>query len=238
MSNRLPETDLANWSFLPVADKRRALMAFEGPKVIKGSYEPFRRVLPDAVNQQLPLFTDLLGETAWASVDERLRQECKGNQPLIDMNRAILLATHQYAQEHKIAANALDVVPLRFPGTLAYSFGLNLLIRYRDRASIVFLDMRRTNGLGPNGRVFMFAAMHHRFREAYPDLSEAALEIWRYKDNKQRTLVSQMSTDIVYDYGDLVRDVVETHSIWESVKRGDSDSRRAAGGGAGPLFDR
>lgn len=54
MSSRLPETDLANWSFLAPEYKRRALTAFEGPKIIKGSYEPFRTVFPDAVNQQFP----------------------------------------------------------------------------------------------------------------------------------------------------------------------------------------
>ena len=237
MSNRLPETDLANWSFLPAAEKRRALTAFEGPKIIKGSYEPFRRVFPDAINQQFPLFEDGLKESGWEAIDRRLRQECKGNQVLIDMNKAILSAAHLYANEHSIAATGIDVVPLRFPGSLAYSFGLNLLIRYVDRTCVVFLDMRRTHGLNPNGRPFMFSAMHQRFREAYPDLAEAELEIWRFKNNKNRTLVSQASGGSFYSYDAIIADVVETHEIWESVRRGDGEMRRAAGGSPGPLFD-
>jgi hypothetical protein len=44
MSNRLPETELANWSFLAPVDKRFELEKFELPKKIIGSYEPFRRV--------------------------------------------------------------------------------------------------------------------------------------------------------------------------------------------------
>ena len=32
MSNRLPETELANWSFLPAAQKRVAIEAFVRPK--------------------------------------------------------------------------------------------------------------------------------------------------------------------------------------------------------------
>jgi hypothetical protein len=237
MSSRLPETDLANWSFLSPADKRRALTAFEGPKIIKGSYEPFRKVFPDAVNQQFPLFEDGLETSGWEAVEQRLRQECKGDQVLIDMNRAILAATHLYSNEYGIAATGIDVVPLRFPGFLAYSFGLNLLIRYRDRSCVVFLDMRRTHGLSPNGRPFMFSAMHHRFRLAYPDLAEAELEIWRFKNNKLRTLVSQRAGEVFYSYEQLVADVVETHEIWHSVRRGDGEARRAAGGSPGPLFD-
>lgn len=237
MSSRLPETDLANWSFLAPEYKRRALTAFEGPKIIKGSYEPFRTVFPDAVNQQFPLFGDRLQEGDWSALDLRLRQACKGNQVLIDMNRAILSATHQYAQANGIAASGIDVVALRFPGGLNYTFGPSLLVRYRDRASVIFLDMRRTNGVNPNGRRFVFSMMHHRFRIAYPDLADAQLELWRYQNNLRRTLVCTTHSGEIYTYDELVADVVETHQIWESVKRGSGDQRRAAGGGFGPLFD-
>lgn len=237
MSNRLPETDLANWSFLPAAAKRRALIAFEGPKIIKGSYEPFRKVFPDAINQQFPLFADGLEESGWEAVNRRLRQECKGDEVLINMNLAILTATHLYASAHGIAATGIEVVPLRFPGSLAYSFGLNLLIRYRDRSAVVFLDMRQTNGLSPTGRPFVFSAMHHRFREAYPDFAEVNIEIWRFKKDKDRTLVIENAGEIRHSYEQIMADVAETHQIWQSVRRGDGEARRAAGGGFGPLFD-
>lgn len=237
MNSRLPETDLANWAFLSAADKRRALVAFEGPKIIKGSYEPFRQVFPDAVNQQFPLFDRGLCESDWSAIEQRLRQACKGNQSLFEMNRAILAATHEYAQAHGIAASAIDVVPLRFPGSVGYTFGLNLLIRYRDRASIIFLDMRRSNKLNRGGRLFMLSAMHHRFRIAYPDLAEAHLEIWSYRNNKDRTLVSLTNAEDFYSYDDLMSDVVETHEIWQSVRRGSGEGRRASGGSMGPLFD-
>lgn len=237
MSNRLPETELANWSFLPVADKRRALIAFEGPKNIKGSYEPFRKVFPDAINQQFPLFGEGLGESNWEAIERRLFQECKGDQKLIEMNKGILWATHRYCAENGIAANEVDVVPLKIPGAASYSFGLDLIVRYRGHASIVFLNMRRTSGLNPNGRRFIFSAMHHRFREAYPDLTEAELEIWHYRNNADRTLVCHTAVNANIPFDDMVADIVETHQIWESVKRGGEDLRRAVGGGAGPLFD-
>ena len=83
MSNRLPETELANWSFLPAAQKRVVIEAFVRPKQIKGSYEPFRRVFPDAVNQQFPLFGDQLQESRWGAIETRLVQACKGDEDKI-----------------------------------------------------------------------------------------------------------------------------------------------------------
>lgn len=236
MSNRLPETELANWSFLPVEQKRLALVAFDGPKIIKGSYEPFRRVFPDVVNQQFPLFGDELSESNWIDLERRLVSECKGNAYLVDMNKKILAATYAFAIENGISATSIDVTPLRFSGGITYSFGLTILIRYRDRASIIFLDLRRSNGINPNGRGFVFSAMHHRFREAYPDLGGAGLEIWRYKNNDCRTLISQSADQIMYSHAELSADVKETYEIWSHIKRSGEEKNRASAGGPGPLF--
>lgn len=236
MSNRLPETDLANWSFLSRAQKRLALENFERPKLIKGSYEPFRKVFPDAINQQFPLFVEQLKRSEWEAVDQRLIQECRGNEQLLKMNRQILFATHAYAERHSIQAAVLDIRPLRFFGSVDYFFGLNLLIRYPDRAKIIFLDMRKSHNLKENGQTFVSSAIHHRFREAYPDLMDAEIEVWRYKADKARTLIALPVTDPIISWDDLVADVRETHEIWEEAKRGD-DGRRRAVVGIGPLFD-
>lgn len=236
MSSRLPETELANWSFLPPFQKRKALEAFERPKIIQGSYEPFRKVFPDAINQQFPLFGEELERSEWQAVDERLKQECKGNEKLLKMNRQILAATHAYAERCGLQATAIDVRPIRFFGSVDYFFGLSLLIRYPDRATIVFLDMRKSHGLNAHGLAFVYSSLHHRFREAYPDLVAADIEVWRYKADKQRTLVALPHTGDLLGWDDLVADVYETHRIWEEVKRGGEGGGRAIGG-AGPLFD-
>lgn len=236
MSIRLPETDLANWAFQPAWQKRRALEAHERPKSIVGSYEPFRRVFPDAINQQFPLFGDSLEGSGWNEVEQRLVRECKGNGGLIKMNREILHATHAYAMRKEIAAIGIDVLPLRLVSGIGYAFGLNLIMRYADRASIVFLDMRKSNGLTPSGRRFVFSAMHQRFREAYPDFASVELEIWRFKNNKSRDLVCIRQEGELVSWTDLAADVAETHSIWNDVRKGDLDERRGTGT-FGPLFD-
>lgn len=234
MSNRLPETELANWAFLPAADKRRALEVFARPKVIPGTYEPFRQVFPDTVNQQLPLFSDGLTRSSWEAIEKRLLKACNGREDLLAMNKQILAATHDFAKEQGIAAHALDVRPLRFNG-VDYSFGLNLLIRYRDKATIVFLDMRKSNGLTRAGRTFVFSALHHRFREAYADLMAAQSQIWRYRANKDRTLVPIQEDGQILAWDDIVDAVNETHRIWDEVRRGAPPARKVVG--MGPLFD-
>ncbi len=235
MSNRLPETDLANWALLPASMKRKNLEAHEKPKIIPGSYEPFRRVFPDAINQQFPLFGQELDGSRWPEVEKRLRQECKGNADLIKMNREILQATHAYALEEGISAHRIEAQPLRFFGGTNYFFGLSMIVRYRGKASIIFLDMRR-KGLSPAGRLFTFSALHHRFREAYPDLAKAAVEIWRYQNNAARTLVCQEPEENLLGWSDMVEQVTSTHRIWEEVRRGGADERRSSGT-YGPLFD-
>ncbi|MDQ0566291.1 hypothetical protein GRI55_02580 [Erythrobacter citreus] len=235
MSNRLPETDLANWALLSREAKRSNLEAHERPKLIPGSYEPFRKVFPDAINQQYPLFASGLQGSRWEEVDRRLRQECKRNEKLIKMNREILQATHDYARMYDISALAIDAQPLRFFGGTDYFFGLRMLVRYRDRASFVFLDMRR-KGLSPAGREFVFSALHHRYREPYPDFKNAHIEIWNYRNNRSRDLVCLEPTFEPLSWDVMSEAVIETHRIWEEVRRGDAIDRRATGT-LGPLFD-
>lgn len=237
MSNRLPETELANWSFLPVDAKRIELEKFERPKIIIGSYEPFRRVFPDVVNQQLPLFSEGLSATGWEAIEHRLLQECKGDAQKFQMNKRILAATHEYAKAHQITALSIDVVPLKLAGGHPHEFGLNLLFRYQARSSVVFLDMRKSNRLNANGLRFVSSALHHRFREAYPDLAEVDREIWRYGTTTNRKLMPVPASSEIMSWEALSADVRETYAIWEEVKNGGRDQRRASGGGFGPLFD-
>lgn len=238
MSSRLPETELANWAFLSPAQKRVNLERHEQPKLIVGSYEPFRKVFPDAVNQQFPLFSDALAATDWNALEARLVQECGGNEDKIRMNRRVLAATHKYAEEQRIAARGVDVLPLGFGGGIKYGFGLNLLIRYPTHSAIVFCDLRSSNRLADRAMRFVFSALHHRFREAYSDLAGAELEIWRYGTKTNRELTTVRFSGEALDWQTMVDDVLETHRIWDSVRKGGDDRKRAAGGGSGPLFDR
>lgn len=236
MSNRLPETELANWSFIPANAKREKLERYLRPKAIFGSYEPYRKIFPDVVNQQFPLFKDGLTETSWSEIERRLAVECGGDKRKLRMNRSVLQATHKYCKSHGVVAMGIDVLPLSFGGALKYNFGFNLVFRYPGRSVIAFCDLRRSNGLTEHGMRFVFSAMHHRYREAYPDLANAESEIWRFGKKTHRELTPVREYGELITYESLLADIQETHDILNEIRRGGEDRRRAANGGAGPLF--
>lgn len=229
MSNRLPDTELCNLAFRSPAEKRQALVAFERPKLIKGTYAPWRKVLPDALNQQLPLFGTELHSTLLEKVKEALLRECKGSDEVFKMNLAVAAATFMYAEKHALKATKIDALPIKFTSCPPHNFGLDLLVRDHDGASLVFPDLRRKNGLSPQGRLVMYSAMHLRFREAYPDLAGARIQIWVYKDDTSRTLVSIAEPSQLFSYDDLAADFSETYQIWASVKNTEQSTLKAVG---------
>lgn len=239
MSSRLPETELANWAFLSPLSKRYAIERHIQPKQIAGTYEPFRQVLGDAVNKQLPLFGDEdQPSTPWPQIEGRIRAHacCRRNADTLRMNLEVAKATHDFAESEKITAIPVDVTSLAFGVGHLYQFGLSLLMRFPDRVAAVFLDMRRSNGLSVDGREWVDAAMHERYRAAYPDLAAINLQIWKYRTNSERTIVPLTAGSIGISYDDLVADVRETYAIYASVLAGERDKKRGSSGGSGPLL--
>lgn len=239
MSSRLPETELANWAFLSPENKRDAIERHVQPKKIIGSYEPFREILGDAVNKQLPLFAEAdQPSTPWLQIERRIRahSRCRGDGDTLKMNLEVAKATHDFAENARVTAVPIDVTSLAFGVGHLYQFGLSLLMRFSDRVAAVFLDMRRSNGLSIDGRDWVFSAMHERYRAAYPDLSAIDLQIWKYRANSDRTVVPFSAGAIRISYDDLVADVRETYSIYASVMAGERDKKRGSSGGSGSLL--
>jgi hypothetical protein len=237
MSNRLPETDLANWAFLSHDKKRVALERHNAPKRVEGTYEPFRVVFGDAINVQSPLYAEEGREqTPWPTIEQQIRRRCRTKPESLQMNLDLAKATYVHAEQHRLVAVPIDVTSLSFGVGHLYQFGLPLLIRYNDRVVAVFIDARR-KGLSIPARDWVFSAMHERFRAAYPDLAEIGLEIWRYADNAERTLQVLSASVPRYSFGVLSHDVRETYELYHAVLRGDRDRKRRSGGGAGPLYD-
>jgi len=233
MSSRLPETELANWAFLSPNNKRDAIERHVQPKRIIGSYEPFREVLGDAVNKQLPLFAESdQPSTPWPQIERRIRAHarCRRDADTLKMNLEVAKATHEFAEREKITAVPIDVTSLAFGVGHLYDFGLSLLMRFPDRVAAVFLDMRRSNGLSIDGRDWVFSAMHERYRAAYPDLGSIDLQCWKYRANGERSVVPFTAGEIRISYDDLVADVRETYAIYESVLAGERDKKRRSGG--------
>lgn len=114
MSNRLPETDVANWAFQDDSSKVKALMRFVSPKNIKGSYEPFRKVFPDAVKSGSLMFPEMQNEpTPWPELEQKLRRACKSRLEWLAMNISISRATFDHAQRNGISAFPAEVTQRR-----------------------------------------------------------------------------------------------------------------------------
>lgn len=239
-SRRLTETDLANLAFKPIEAKRLRLTSLERPKQIVGSYEPFRQHNGDALNEQYPMLQEEQPTTPLDKLEGVIRKACKGNPDLIAMNVPIAQATHTYAVAHGIQARREDIRRLTLPFGHAYEFGMPMLFTYNTgRIVAAFPDLRRTQPLSEVGRRFTFSAMHHRWRENYPDLAEIELESWRYLDDNTRTVRAYCcSEQDLFDYDAIVADVKQTFEVWHQVLEAASHIRRRGEGDAGPLFRR
>lgn len=237
-SRRLTETDLANMAFKSKDSKRATLISLERPKKIIGSYEPFRQHSGDALNEQYLLLDEERAPTPIELLEAVVARACKGNADKLRMNVPIAQATYSYAAEHSLSARREDVRRLVFPFGHTYDFGLPMLMIYADgRIAAVFPDLRRKQTLSQVGRRFVLSAMHHRWRENYPDMSTIDLEIWRYADNEERTIKTILSTDQdLIPYDDIVADVRATYDLWHEVLTNAERSRRASTNEYGPLF--
>lgn len=237
-NRRLPETDIANWAFLPYSMKEKALATWLKPRQAKGSYDPYRLTSGDAVNQQLPLYPSGQVATPWEKLAELVTRKCRGDERLLSMNLPVARATHEFSQKELLSAEPVDIGSLTLEGGYRYDFGPGLILRYGDGASAMFPDLRRTGNLSPHGRQVAYSVLHHRFRINYPEYSALRLEIWRYRNNDDRTIEVFRHTDQrIYSYEELSKDFAQTYDIMNMLRAGDEVDRRKKGGEDwGPLF--
>lgn len=235
---RLPETDVANLAFLPEGQKRRVLQAWLEPKQSRGSYDPQRLTMGDAVNQQLPLVTEQQVHTPWDKLEALVRHRCRGNEKLLAMNLPVARATHAFAIEREVKAFALDARPLNFPHCDPYDFALPLVVTYDRKPRLVFMDLRRSGGLSVHARRVVMSAQHVRVRERYPELRNAGLEVWRYRNTDTRSIdVTEYDGQPLYTYEELATDFAATYQLMNALRSKQTDEARAANDdGAGPLF--
>jgi len=238
-SRRLTETDLVNMAFLPTSEKERRIANLLKPKRISGSYEPFRDHIGDAVNEQYPMFSELHAPTSLDKLEKVIEKVCAGNSDLLAMNLPVARATHAFSVEKILNAERLNVRPVVLPFGHKYEFGMPLLMRYDNIASVAFPDLRRTAPLTASGRVTTLSWMHQRFRANYPDHADLTLEIWRYENNADRTVKPiRVEDHLLVEFDRLWEDATETYQILHYMERGATEEKRKrAGGGFGPLFD-
>lgn len=239
MKNRyLPETDIANLAFKPVSQKTQFLASWIRPRMGRGSYNPYRKTYADAVNKQLPLYPDAQIATPWKTLEGLVRKKCHGSELLLSMNLPIASATHSFAVENNVIAEPIHASPITLVPGQQYEFGQPLLLKYNDDAAIMFPDLRRTGQLSPHGRRVAFSVMQERFITNYPEYSGLRKEIWRYKNNEERTIkVHRHDGEPLYNYEQLSADFVQTYEILNYLRlERDVDQKKRGGDDFGPLF--
>lgn len=238
-SRHLPETDIANIAFRSVNEKSQILEAWLKPRQGSGSYNPYRQTSGDAVNRQLPLYPCGQVQTPWKKLEELVVAKCRGDEQLLKMNIPVARATHEFALANSLTAEPIDTRSLTLAGGERYDFGQNLLLRYNGSAAVAFPDLRRKGQLTLHGRRVAFSMMHQRFRENFPDNRLLGLQVWRYRDNDDRSIeVIAHGDEILYTYEELSADFSETYSIFNALRSGAESDRRNRGNdqGYGPLF--
>jgi hypothetical protein len=237
-NRRLPETDVANWAFLPPSQKEKVLAAWLKPRQANGSYDPYRLTAGDAVNQQLPLYPTRQVATPWDKLAEAVRLKCRGDDQLLAMNLPVAKATHEFASKCDLTAEPVEIGAITFKHGHRYEFGPRLVLRYDGGASSMFADLRRRGNLTPHGRRVVHSIMHLRYRENFPEYSSLRLETWRYQDNDERSIqVFRHEGEPLYSYDALSDDISETYNIMNWIRAGAQEQHRKYGDeDFGPLF--
>ena len=234
MSRHLPETDLANYAFLPVATKEARLLDWLKPRKITRSYEPFRQNLGDTVNAQLPLLEDEQTATTWSTLENLVAKKCGADEILLKMNLAVAKATHSFAVNNNIKAEKTDVRSLTLVHGHPYDFSMPLLLRYDGRVVVAFTDLRRTGCLSVHAQRVVFSILHERFRVNFPGFERLGLEVWKYANTEARTISAiRHGSEPLYSYEELQSDFTETYDILNQLMRG---LGRPSQLGPGPLF--
>ena len=238
-SRNLPETDIANIAFRSVSEKSKMLEAWLKPRQGSGSYNPFRQTSGDAINRQLPLYPEGQVRTPWEKLEQLVVAKCRGDEQLLGMNIPVARSTHDFAVATGLTAEPIDMRSLTLAGGERYDFGQNLLLRFDGGVAVAFPDLRRTGQLSLHGRRVAFSVMHQRFRENFPDNSSLALQVWRYRNNDDRSIeVIHHTDEPLYTYEELSADFSETYSIFNALRSHADNERRNKGGDQdyGPLF--
>lgn len=147
-------------------------------------------------------------------------------------------ATYSYASHKEIKAYPLEARPLHFPDVHPYDFSLPMVAVYDGKPRIVFNDMRRKGKLSQHAHRVVFSAQNARIRERYPELRNAGLEVWRYRDNDARSIEAiECVQDEFYTFDQLADDFSKTVSILNRLREGQQTEFRSWNrDDAGPLF--
>ena len=171
----LPDIDLAR--IAPQRDdmKRKSLEQMKGG-FSTFSYKPFRSCFSDIFNIQPDLDLGAADTTPWAAIEAELRKRSRSDEEFI-YNRRVALGLHDFAASGRVYGRRQEFFPLSMGMGQKITLWLPMILAIDEQASALFIEPRRTRGLGAEGRRFAFSMMHERIRAADEDFADVRLTI-------------------------------------------------------------
>ena len=176
----LPDIDLAR--IAPQRDdmKRKSLEQMKGG-FSTFSYKPFRSCFSDIFNIQPDLDLGEADTTPWAAIEAELRKRSRSDEEFI-YNRRVALGLHDFAASGRVYGRRQEFFPLSMGMGQKITLWLPMILAIDEQASALFIEPRRTRGLGAEGRRFAFSMMHERIRAADEDFADVRLTIVQFGD--------------------------------------------------------
>lgn len=233
----LPDIDLARIAPQSTDMKRRSLQQMKSGRP-PFSYRPIRTCFADIFNIQ----TDLFGPTEptnWAIIEALLRKKCRSDVELTH-NLYVARGLYNFASSKKITGRKHEFFPLAMGVGRRVTFWLPMVLAIDGQPNAIFVEPRRSKGLGAEGRKFAFSMMNERIRAVDEDFSSVRLGIIRFADPDGDCRTARHFTDEgidLFSLDELESMVASTYDVWRDInEERERETHRRAGGSSGPLI--
>lgn len=234
-TNRLPDTDLANFCALPLDKKVAELQRFKTTPFVNLTYKPFKSVLSETMGLSTGLLE--LPRVSFSKIVSLINSASSLGQTEIDANIAVAAGLYNYCEEFQIAGRSIDLFQPLDAGPDRVTFWHNSVIKIEDRVVVPMFDPRqRASGLTPLGRRVAFSFMNERIRQGFSDYQNVSLAIFQFAraaedDGPRKPRVHFDAGVELFTYQELDSMVDETYQIWNEIcaDRIEETRRRATG---------
>ena len=233
----LPDLDLARIAPLPADQKRRALEQFNlgHPPY---SYGPARQSALEILNVDAgPLGS--VPRAPWPKIKEQISKRSRSSNEE-EANLKVAEALYDFAERRHLKGRRYDFFPLALGVSEKITLWLPAVIALDGKATVPFIDPRRSKKLTADARRFVFSVMHERIRAADADFAAVDLCIIQLgsDDDGVRIPKVHLATDVeLFDFEALDLMVRATYEIWREVLQArEAATRRRASGTRGSLI--
>jgi hypothetical protein len=209
-------------------------------KQVKGggqgpNYNPTRAQFPGIVNRQPGVFKS--ERDSWGTVRKHIETACRSPEEW-EMNEPVAQQLYDYCAEEGVRAIEVEGYPISFsvgPKLMCWSPAVFL---YRDRATIPFLDLRRSRNLHREGMRCIFSLQHHALRVNNPDYADVTFQVFKFEKDESRTIrVHEEEGRWLFTYEQLEAMIARTQRLWFDVlAEREEEIRRTGTGKKGDLL--